>query len=56
MRLEQLQELVAEGESERLEFKKSTGELRGGTGHSIRSKKFRLNLRHLPQNGQFGMS
>lgn len=30
MNLEQLRELVAEGESERLEFKKSTGELRGG--------------------------
>ncbi len=30
MNLEQLRQLVAEGESERLEFKKSTGELRGG--------------------------
>ena len=30
MTLDQLQQLVAEGESERLEFKKSTGELRGG--------------------------
>ena len=30
MTLDQLQQLVAEGESERREFKKSTGELRGG--------------------------
>lgn len=30
MNLEQLQHLVAKGESEQLEFKKSTGELKGG--------------------------
>jgi hypothetical protein len=33
MNLKQLTRLVAKGESDRLEFKKSTGELIEGSGH-----------------------